>query len=143
MRRAIGLGNLFRGDDAVGLEIARRLEEECGRLDVVSHEGDMVDLIDLMDGCNDVVIFDAVTSGAEPGTVHVIDVSHDPLPTTMRFSTHALGLQDTIELARITGRLPERVEIIGVEAGDCGFGTELSAPVAKAVDALIARAAHA
>lgn len=143
MRRAIGLGNVFRGDDAAGLEIARRLQTECGRTDVIVHEGDMTDLLDLMDGCDDVVIFDAVTSGAPAGTIHLIDATSDPLPTTMRFSTHALGLQDTLQLARITGRLPAKVEIVGIEAGDCGFGLELTPEVAQAIDRLIEGAFHA
>lgn len=142
MRRVIGLGNQFRGDDAAGLEVARRLISECGRADVIVHDGDMTRLIDLMDGYEEVVIIDAVVSGADPGTIHVIDATSDPIPTAMHFSTHALGLHDTLELARATGRLPHRVEVVGIEAADCGFRLDLTPEVSNAVDRLV-EAAHA
>ena len=74
-------------------------------------------------------------TGAVPGTVHTFDASSAPLPArTGGASTHGLGLAEALELGRALGRLPARVVVVGIEAGDDGHGAVLSRPVAAALD---------
>jgi hypothetical protein len=70
-----------------------------------------------------VVIVDAVTSGAAPGTVHRFEPRDGALPSDLRFaSTHAFSIADALELARALGRAPQRVVVFGVEGdGTDGF----------------------
>lgn len=135
----IGVGNAMRGDDAVGLEVARLLQ---GSLPpgVALHtcEGEPVALLDLWAGCDRVVLVDAMRSGAEPGTVHVFDAVASPLPAELAGpSTHLVGVGEAIELARALGRLPGRVEVRAIEAAQLDAGAPLSAQVAAAA-ALVA-----
>jgi hydrogenase maturation protease len=128
----IGLGNEFRHDDAVGLIAARRLHG-------VEHEGDVGDLIASWEGLECVILIDAVSSGAAPGTIHRLDVSVSPVPRRLfQNSTHALGLADAIELSRALDTLPREVLIYGIEVRDTTAGIGLSAEVMKALEALIA-----
>ena len=133
-RRAlvIGLGNAARGDDAAGLIAARRL----GGLE---HEGDPLALLDIWDDAASAVVIDAVSSGAEPGTIHRFDAGAGPLPARLRSSTstHAIGLGEAIELARALGRLPARLIVCGIEGARFDAGTALTPAVAAAVDALV------
>ena len=132
----IGLGNEFRHDDAIGLIAARRLRERG--VPAEEHEGDLAILIDRWKRADGLILIDAVTSGAAPGTVHRLDVSASPLNREVfKSSTHALGLADAVELSRTLGTLPARVFVFGVEVRDLSAGVGLSPEVERALPALL------
>jgi hydrogenase maturation protease len=131
------VGNPWRGDDAVGLEVARRLRGLVAA-DVLEREGEPTSLIDAWEGAEAVWLVDAVRSGAAPGTVHRLDAAEGELPAELfRGSTHHLGLPEAVELARALGRLPDRLVVFGVEAAGFEAGAELSREVAGAVDRVV------
>ena len=137
----VGVGNPWRGDDAAGLAVARRARERSTGLETRELEGDAAALIELWDGHSVVAIVDAARTGSPVGTVHVFRADRDPLPATLRSSTHAFGVADAIELARALGRLPARLDVYAVEGEQFGLGTPLSPAVERAVDTLAARLA--
>ena len=139
MRTIFGVGAEMRGDDAAGLVAARRLQE-LG-LPAAARRPD--DLVSDWHSTDDVVVIDAVRSGAAPGTLHRIDALRDALPPTLSSSTHLLGLADAISLARTTGRLPRSLEVIGIEAGSFELGAGLSPDVERAVDRVVSELAAA
>ena len=128
----IGLGNEWRGDDGVGIEVARRLG---GRV----LEGEPIALVDALDGEDEVVLVDAVSSGAAPGTLFRFEAGSEPLPAPLfgASSTHALGLAEAVELSRSLGRLPQRVVVYGIEGESFAFGQGLSETVAAAAARLV------
>jgi hydrogenase maturation protease len=137
--RIIGLGNAWRGDDAVGLLVARRLRELVRGADVLERSGEPADLLEALgDGAGEVVLVDAVSSGAPPGEVHRLDASEVALPFAAGASTHGLGLAETIELGRALGRLPARLLVYGIEGAVFELGAPLSAEVARAADSVVA-----
>jgi hydrogenase maturation protease len=133
----IGVGNAFRGDDAVGLEVVRLLREraQAEGIAVYEHEGEPTGLLELWEGAAVAVIVDAVRTGAAPGTIHCADLSSAPLPARLRgaSSTHALGVGEAVELARELRRLPARIVLIGVEGRCFDAGAGLSEQVRAAV----------
>ena len=130
----VGLGNTWRSDDGAGPAVARALGDDPR---VLVHEGEPIGLLDAWEGADEVMVVDAVASGAPPGTVHRLDAAAAPLPAAVaRGSTHAFGLAETIELARTLGRLPERLTVYGIEGGCFDAGDDLSPPVRAAVDAV-------
>lgn len=136
--RIIGLGNALRGDDAVGLLVARRVRELLPGADILELSGEPAELLDALgDGVERVVLVDAVTSGALPGTVHRLDASEAALVVDANTTTHGLGLAETIELGRALGRLPARLLVYGIEGQDYALGAPLSPQVAGAVDSLV------
>jgi hydrogenase maturation protease len=139
--RIIGLGNEFRGDDAVGLLAARRLHQTIGdRAEVIEAEMVGVDLIQLMEGARVVILIDAARSGQSPGIIHRLDASSGPITVRMApHSSHALGTSEALELARVMGVLPPRAIVYGIEAGNTEAGQALSSPVAKALDEVVER----
>jgi hydrogenase maturation protease len=132
----IGIGNAWQGDDAAGLAAARLLRERApAGVTVLELEGEPVSLVDALADAEAAFIVDAVRSGSEPGTVHRIDASGEPVPATLSAaSTHTLGVGEAIELARALGRLPRRVVLYGIEAQSLAAGEELTPAVARAVD---------
>lgn len=134
MRLVIGVGNPLRGDDGAGPEVARRVRTAQSRCTTVGS----VELLDMWEGADEVIIVDAARSGTQPGTIHCFDARESVLPArTLNTSTHSLGVAQVVELARILGRLPERLRVYGIEVADLTEGSQLSAAVEMAVQELV------
>lgn len=135
----IGIGNPLRGDDGAGVAVVERLRGRVpAGVEVVACAEEPSRLIDAWHGADAVVLVDTVASGGRPGTLHRFDADDGAVPArAFRSSTHAIGIGETIELARALGRLPERVRVYGVEAESFAAGAPLSPAVDAAVDAAV------
>lgn len=130
----IGVGNALRGDDAAGLQVARRLVER-GVDNVAESSGETTSLIDLWQNVDCVLLVDAAQSGARPGTVTRLDASSEPLPVDfLHCSTHSLGLAEAVELARSLEKLPPRVIVFAIEGACFERGAQLGAEVEAGVE---------
>lgn len=128
----VGIGNADRGDDAAGPLVVRRLHDFR-----TAELSDCTDLFDLWVDEGEVVVVDAMVTGAPVGTIRRFEVGAFTLPVGAFPSTHAFGLAETVELARALGKLPAKLTIIGIEAGSVGLGASLSPEVEMAIDALV------
>jgi hydrogenase maturation protease len=139
--RIIGVGNLFRADDAVGLLAAQRLKDPVkDRAEVIEAELAGLEVLDLMMEASAVILIDAARSGKPAGTIHRLDASAGPISVDLfPHSTHVLNAVDAIELGRTLGFLPPRVILYGVEVGNTIAGNDLSPAVAEALDLVIER----
>jgi len=135
----VGVGNALRGDDAVGLEVARLLDGTLPLgVRLVECEGEPVSLLSSWEDCDTAIVVDATESGQEPGTVRRLAAHDGPLPPELqRASTHLLGVAEAVELARALGRLPGRTIVYGIEGGTFDTG----APLSEAVQAAAAEVA--
>jgi hydrogenase maturation protease len=134
----IGVGNEWRSDDAAGLVVARRLREQPPAARVIEREGEPLDLIEEWSDADEAIIVDAVSSGAEPGTIHRLDAAERRLPAELfRGSTHAFSVAEAVELGRALERLPARLLVFGIEGSSFAAGAGLSPVVERAVTALV------
>ena len=131
----IGVGNTLRGDDGAGPAVAKGVRARAAdAVEVRICEEEPSRLIDALGDADVAFIVDAVSTGAAGGTVHRFDASKEALAAReLRSSTHALGISDTIELARALGRLPEQAIVFGIEGVDFTAHEGLTAPVADGV----------
>jgi hydrogenase maturation protease len=134
----VGLGSPDRGDDAVGPVVAGAVAAFGLTGVTVVEQEDPTDLVLEWDAHELVVVVDAVVSGGVPGTVLVTEVGAEPVsPQTWAAlgagGTHAFGLGEAVELARVLGRLPAQVRLVLVEAEHLTPGAPLSDAVADAV----------
>ncbi len=135
----IGIGNEYRGDDAAGIAVARRL---AGLPDVTVIElpGEGTEIIDAMAPFDRVILADASRSGEIPGTIREFDVSTVSLPVRFfNYSTHAFGLAEALEVARALGTLPPEVTVFAIEGHRFDAGDELSPPVVEGVQEVASR----
>jgi hydrogenase maturation protease len=140
----IAIGNEFRCDDSAGLIAARRLRELRSDLTIIENRGDCAALLDLWDGADTVILLDAVQSGAPPGSIHRFGAAQNFTPSAaLHTCSHNFEVVQAIDLARALGRLPRRVIVYGIEGERFDEGTELSAPVQRAVEQLTAELAGA
>ncbi|HEV2690218.1 MAG TPA: hydrogenase maturation protease, partial [Bryobacteraceae bacterium] len=132
----IGCGNPDRGDDGAGFLVAGRLRE-LG-FPAVQHTGDGLALLDVWHGADDVILVDAMVSGADPGSVWVWDAETAPPGSKCyRGSTHVFGPGEAVELARVLGRLPARLKVYGIEASRFDHGAPVSSEVLAGVDRVV------
>jgi hydrogenase maturation protease len=137
----IGIGNAYRGDDAVGLVVARRLQEQVpAGVIVVEHSGEGASLMDAWRDADRVILIDAVHTGAAPGTLCRLDARAGPLPAHFfHCSTHAFSVAEAVELARALDRLPLRLIVHGIEGARFEAGTGVSPEVERAVEVAVQR----
>lgn len=135
----LGLGNLMRTDDAVGMMAVQALGEEADRGGNVSFvEGGTLGL-DLMHALRDVthlLALDAVDVGAEPGTL--VRFEKDELGNIpVGKSAHLLGFSDLIGVLKLMGDEPEEIVLLGVQPKLIDWGTELTDELERALPELL------
>ncbi len=135
----LGLGNLMRTDDAVGMLTLRRLEE-CGRLPSEARviEGGTLglDLLESLRGISHLLVLDAVDSGVVPGTLMRVEGEEiDNLPISK--SVHLLGFSDLMCALRLMDAAPAEVVLLGVQPASTGWATTLTPDVDLAVQTLM------
>ena len=129
----IGIGNKYRGDDAFGCIIAQEMSEQAPPgVTCIEHDGEPASLIACWQNSDTVILVDAVSSGAEPGSMFHFDLADQALPEDFSlYSTHAFGVPQAVELARVLGKLPREIQFIGVEGENFDAGEELSPTLVK------------
>jgi hydrogenase maturation protease len=113
-----GIGNIFLGDDAFGIEVVRRLAERVlpGEVAVKDFGIRGFDLAcALQEGYDAVILVDAIQRDTAPGTLHVIEPNTEPRSAAAPIEMHLLDPARVIQLARrMGGRLP-LLRLVGCE----------------------------
>jgi len=140
MRRLLiaGIGNIFRGDDAFGCEVARMLASGSLPVGIVVRDFgtrgfDLAcALTEGYDGC---ILLDAAARGRSPGTLYLIETG--PVERAESVDPHGLTPEHVLRLAATLGGLPSWLRVIGCEPAWLGTEEEgamgLSEPVQAAV----------
>ena len=130
----IGLGNLARGDDAVGIEVAREIAAIAPPGVTVVETDDPASLLEVWEASDRVVVVDAMCSNRPAGTAVAFDVRKTGLPAGnwAAGGTHAIGLATVVELGRVLGRLPRHLVVVGVEAASTAPSQATTTQVADA-----------
>src|SRR5215469_5813072 len=137
----IGIGNEYRGDDGAGLAAIRALKAKGlpGTL-FKERTGDGADLVETWRKAQMVLLIDAVSSGAPPGTLYRFDALTQPMPARYSFhSTHAFGVVEAIELARALYVLPPCLIVYAIEGKNFATGMGPSPEVEQAVRQVVER----
>lgn len=147
----LGCGNLLAGDDGVGIEVLRRLEEEGLPPEVALVEAGApgLGLLDLMLGAEKAVIVDAVAGGGPSGEVVRWRGEELPPMPGRALSVHDIGIREALAWGRraLPDAMPREVVVIGIrvaktEAWHMGLSPEVAAAVPEAARAVRAEIDH-
>ena len=132
-----GIGNIFFGDDAFGPAVLARLAREpvdgarCEDYGIrglhLAHE--------LLDGYAAAIVVDAVSRGAAPGTLLVIEPGGVGEPAEP--DAHRMDLSSVLGFVHQLGGTPPPITIVGCEPESLEPGADLSATVTAAIDPAI------
>ena len=113
----LGLGNLLCGDDGLGAAAVARLDRDWEAPDgtLVLDGGTLgLALLSCFEDARDVILVDAV-SADEPAGALVRLTGEEVAPAVLhRLSPHQIGVADILESARLRGRFPERLVLLGL-----------------------------
>lgn len=134
----LGIGNLLWADEGFGVRCVEALHERY----TLPHGVRLVDggtqglyLLDDVGTASHVLVFDAIDFGLEPGTLRVLRDAEVPEWTDTAMSLHQASFQELLSLARLQGRFPQRITVIGVQPVQMDdLGGSLSPLVRQRVD---------
>ncbi len=140
-----GIGNIFFGDDAFGVEVAQRLLLRTLPADVRVIDFGIrgIDLTyALLDGYEVAILVDAIQRGGQPGTLYVIEPDTNPQPepeaADLMILAHDMHPAKVLRLVAAMGGRVERILLVACEAATSAaeedMQMELSPPVRAAVD---------
>ena len=136
-----GIGNVFLGDDAFGVEVARRLARRPLPAGVTVQDFGIrgFDLAFALRDYDAAVLVDTIPLQDGPGTIHLIDASEvEAAPVAAE--AHGMHPARVLAFARALGPMPETILVLGCEPAVLPdpLGVEivrgLSPPVLAAVD---------
>ncbi|HUN27303.1 MAG TPA: hydrogenase maturation protease [Steroidobacteraceae bacterium] len=137
----LGLGNVLLRDDGIGAAALARLERdylippgvrlvEGGTLGLA--------LLDEIAQAEHVILVDAVATDGPPGSLVRLDGTDVIDAVRERLSVHQVGVADLLDVARLIGRYPASVVLLGVVPGAIDLSVTRTAAVERALDALVA-----
>lgn len=136
----LGLGSVLMGDDGLGpymvelLASRWRFPENVLLLDVGTPGPD---LADYLMGLDAVLLLDTIRAPGRPGAIQCFrGRAVADLPTTPRMSPHDPNLGQALLTARLAGREPREVVLVGMIAETVELGTRLSDPVQSSLPEL-------
>lgn len=139
----LGLGNPIVRDDSIGLRVVRQLRDQLADRAGVEVDEDYWGGLRLMErlvGFDRAVVIDAIQTGAEPGTIHLLTPAS--IPTQRSASAHDVNLPTALAFGRQAGlKLPEdeQIRLVGIEVVDIlTFGDDCTPAVAAALPQAVA-----
>lgn len=136
----VGLGNTIRCDDAAGIAVARGVYETIaaehgpGAAAFVEASCAGWRLVDILAGYKRAVIIDSIQTGkGKPGECYLVE--RTKIDSIHLQSSHGMGLEEAVELARRNGLdVPEKITIYAIEVlNPFEFGEAMSAEVERKI----------
>ena len=140
--KVIGVGNEWRGDDAVGLLVARRLKaDQLPGVEIGECRGTVTAVREAWKDAAGVIVVDAVVAGGPPGTIHRFDAHGAGVPVELSrsSSSHGWGVAEALALGQVLHEQPPWLIIYGIEGQNFGPGQEVSQEVAAAIPEAVHR----
>ncbi len=132
--RVIGVGQRYRGDDAIGLVVADRVRALAPPgVEVTSESADALSLLSALDGPDACVAIDAAQHGGAPGTILRLDADQVAATRGGATSSHGNALAEAIALGRALDSLPPRFRIVAVVGSNFHVGDPMSVDVQSAI----------
>jgi hydrogenase maturation protease len=135
----LGVGNMLMGDEGVGVEVIRRLEQLPLPDGVTCLDGGTgsFQLLDPLHQAEKVILVDATVDGQSPGTVQKLKpkFARDYPPT---LTAHDIGLKDLLDTFYLLGKPAEvvlfAISIAPLQNMEIGLSPALSSRIDHIVD---------
>ena len=137
----LGVGNLLLADEGFGVHVIKQLQEEYifpENVELLDGGTAGIMLSPFIEDKDVLFVIDVVNLHDHPGTIHEFsneDVTSGNIQT--RMSPHQVGLLEILDLCKLRGKAPGRVEMLTVVPSDLSTRIGLSPPLTLAKDSVI------
>jgi len=134
----LGIGNVLWADEGFGVRAIEALHQRFllpGNVSVVDGGTQGMYLLEHVCSADRVLVLDAIDYQFAPGTLRVFRDGEVPVWADTMMSLHQATFQELLSLARLRGRFPQRITLIGVQPDVLDdLGGSLSAAVRARLD---------
>lgn len=137
----IGLGNVLYGDEGFGVAALNSLQESSSFPDVVHFiDGGTqgIYLLDFIESADAVIVFDALIPLDYDRRVYVYRNNELPDFIHRKMSSHQMGFSEMLGIAKLHGKMPQEIVMIGAPPKDLelniGLSPELALLLPEAVE---------
>jgi hydrogenase maturation protease len=142
----LGIGNLLWADEGFGVRAVEALHARYAFPESVTlMDGGTqgLRLLDAVSSADAVLVFDAVDYRLPPGSLKILRDEDVPAWSDTAMSLHQATFMELLSVARLQGRFPARITVIGVQAAVLDdLGGSLSSLVRSRLDEAVEMAAR-
>lgn len=152
----LAVGNPIMGDDGIGLEILAELQGLVsqrpawkaaiarGEMSLLEGGTNGMELVPVVQEAERLLILDSIApgNGRQPGQALHMSGDHVPRLLSMKMSPHQVGLLDVLSSARLTGKEPEVLEVVGVVSEKVDLHLGLTSATASGIKPAVDYAAQ-
>ena len=135
----VGIGNLIRTDDGLGVHAIERLRRDLRvptGVTLIDGGTQGIELISDISDSTHLLLLDAIHVGEPPGTlIRMVNEELRGLPCAA--SVHQVGLADLLATLPLVSEIQREIVLLGAEPASTDWGTELTVPVQAAFGSLI------
>jgi hydrogenase maturation protease len=145
----MGLGNTLNRDEGLGVyalnDLENYLKEHLGEslnpdLEFVDGGALGLNLLPWVEECSHLLVLDAINAHKDPGTLIELQKDEIPLYSGIKMSDHQITFQEVLGLANFRGKLPEHLQMIGIQPSDISIGVGISPQVTASLPKVQERA---
>lgn len=136
----LGVGNVLLRDEGVGVVVARALADDPSippDTEIVDGGTLGLDLLPMIGDAGALIMIDAVNLRSAPGTIRILRGDELHVALAQHVSPHQVGVNDLVALARLTGTLPAKFALVGIQPEAVEVGLQLTPHVEAALPAAI------
>ncbi|MGZ5276188.1 MAG: HyaD/HybD family hydrogenase maturation endopeptidase [Caldimonas sp.] len=114
----LGIGNVLWADEGFGVRAIEALHQRYAlppEVSLVDGGTQGMYLLDRVCAADRVLVLDAIDYGLEPGSLRVFRDDEVPVWSDTAMSLHQATFQELLSMARLQGRFPQRITLIGVQ----------------------------
>ncbi|MCU7907079.1 MAG: HyaD/HybD family hydrogenase maturation endopeptidase [Candidatus Thiodiazotropha sp. (ex Epidulcina cf. delphinae)] len=134
----LGIGNTLLSDEGIGVHLVNRMQHRFGEIPGVAFlDGGTLSftLAEPIAGADGLIAVDAARMGMAPGALRIFhDEQMDRYLRTGCSSVHEVSLGDLIDIARLSGTLPQHRCLVSIEPEALDWGEVLSQTVEPAIE---------
>ena len=139
----LGIGNTLLTDEGVGVHVLSELENSSSPVlqNVTTMDGGTLSftLAGPIESCDQFIVIDATELKSDPGTVRVFENKEmdEYITSGNKKSVHEVSLADVMSITMLSGNLPAKRALVGIQPEDIDWGEQptksVSAAIPKAV----------
>lgn len=140
----LGIGNTLLSDEGIGVHVLTDLEKSSSAVleNVITMDGGTLSftLAGPIENCERFIVIDAAELKSEPGTIRVFEneAMDEYITSGNKKSVHEVSLADVMSITLLSGKLPEKRALVGIQPKHLDWGETPTEPVSAAIPVAIA-----